>query len=407
MKKLLIIFLIAFNTFNSYSQINFEKGYFINDFNDKTDCLIKNVEWKNNPSTFEYKLSEDSELQTANIQNVKEFGVSNFKFQRFSIKIDQSSNKLGDLNYEADTKFVEETLYLKVLIEGNANLYLYEDGSLRRYFYSIDGSEVEPLVYKRYLIHGNSKIGENKGFQQQLWNDLKCKDINLNEIKNVDYTQKDLLKFFTKYNNCVGSTVNVFEKKEKRDLFNLNIRMGINVSSLEIYRKGGLTYRGNFDYGNQTSFRPGIEFEYILPFNKNKWSVVFEPSYQQFEGLYESTELTVPRYEYISVDYAVIDLLIGIRHYFFLNDKSKIFITGAYVAGLNMKSDNLRYQRTYEGEKGVDFDNRYNPNLGLGFSYNRLSLEFKYNFSTSIIDKYFLWSSAYDSFSVIVGYNIL
>ena len=58
MKKLLVVFLIAFNIFNSYSQIKFEKGYFINNYNDKTDCLIKNIDWKSDLSSGLRKLAD-------------------------------------------------------------------------------------------------------------------------------------------------------------------------------------------------------------------------------------------------------------------------------------------------------------------------------------------------------------
>ena len=43
---------------NCCAQISFEKGYYIDNSNQKVDCLIKNVDWKNNPTSFEYKLSD-------------------------------------------------------------------------------------------------------------------------------------------------------------------------------------------------------------------------------------------------------------------------------------------------------------------------------------------------------------
>ena len=46
---------------NCFAQISFEKGYFINNANQKTNCLIKNQDWKDNPTEFEYKLDENSE----------------------------------------------------------------------------------------------------------------------------------------------------------------------------------------------------------------------------------------------------------------------------------------------------------------------------------------------------------
>ena len=70
----LLLIILAFGI-NGYSQIIFEKGYLINNSNEKIECLIKNNDWKNNPETFEYKLSENSEPAIADVKSAKEFGI--------------------------------------------------------------------------------------------------------------------------------------------------------------------------------------------------------------------------------------------------------------------------------------------------------------------------------------------
>lgn len=72
MKKQLSV-LVAFTFFSqcSYSQIVFEDGYFINESDQKINCLIKNVDWKNNPNEFEYRVSLADAVQKADIQSVK------------------------------------------------------------------------------------------------------------------------------------------------------------------------------------------------------------------------------------------------------------------------------------------------------------------------------------------------
>ena len=77
MKKQLLFLLITILSFNCYSQISFEKGYYIDNSNQKTNCLIKNIDWKNNPTQFEYKLSENSESKKKTIESIKEFGINN------------------------------------------------------------------------------------------------------------------------------------------------------------------------------------------------------------------------------------------------------------------------------------------------------------------------------------------
>lgn len=127
MKKLATIAaLITIIYIHSFSQIVFENGYFINESDQKINCLIRNVEWMNNPTSFQYKLSREDSVQKADTKTVKEFSIiGESKFIRATVKIDKSSNILEKLSSDRNPVFVEETLFLKLLVEGNASL----DGS--------------------------------------------------------------------------------------------------------------------------------------------------------------------------------------------------------------------------------------------------------------------------------------
>ena len=55
-KLLFLVFVLLHN--HSFSQINFESGYFINNDGERIDCWIKNVGWGSNPNSFTYRLQE-------------------------------------------------------------------------------------------------------------------------------------------------------------------------------------------------------------------------------------------------------------------------------------------------------------------------------------------------------------
>lgn len=406
MKKLLTLVIAIIFSINSYSQVNFEKGYFIDNGDQRTDCFIKNADWKNNPTEFKYKLNENSEQQTGTIQTIKEFGVSNFIYRRYLVQIDKSSNHVTDLTTEKNPEFVKETVFLKALVKGNSNLYAYETGNIKRFFFNTGNTDIQQLIYKKYLMdNGRNEIGENVLYKQQLLNSLNCDDVTTNDIKNVDYTEKSLTKLFIKENKCNNPDYEVTVKKEKRDLFNLRIKMGVNFSSLTVIKYGPYI-KADLDYGSKINFRPGFEAEYILPFNKNKWSFALESYYQNFKDN-EPDNLSETTFEFANVEYSAIDISFGIRHYFFLNDNSKIFLTGSYVAGIPLNKQ-FSYKIQYQVEETKELDLRFNPAVGLGFDYNdKMSLEFKYNFSTTILDKYAFWTSEYDTFSIVLGYNLL
>lgn len=394
MKKQLLFLLTIILSFNCHSQISFEKGYYIDNTNQRVDCLIKNIDWKNNPIEFEYKLSEVSETKEMTIKSIKEFGIDKVsKYIRATLKIDRSSEILDNLSNNKNPIFKEEELFLEVLIEGKANLYLFRDGDLERYFYSKENSAIEQLIFKSYKI-SNNKIGKNNRFKNQLWNNLKCPDFKKSKFEYLDYQKNDLVDFFVEYNKCKGGKITNYEEKQKKDLFNLNIRPGFNSYSLSI--QNNISSSRNTDFGNEFGFRFGIEAEFIMPFNKNKWSLIIEPNYQYFKSEKEMTDQTV------IADYKSIEVPVGIRHYFFVNENSKIFINGSFIIGL---SSNLEI----DFSSGTDLESTTRNNLAFGIGYKhseKYSLELRYQESSEFLRNYISWSSDYKSFSVIFGYSL-
>ena len=395
MKNLLLLFFGIILTINCYSQISFEKGYYINNSDEKVECLIKNIDWKNNPIDFKYKFSENDTKKTASINSVKEFGIYNTsKYIRKTVDIDRSSKKINDLSTVKNPIFNEEELFLKVLVEGSADLFLYADGSLKRYFYNKKNSTIEQLVFKSYKTPDN-EIGTNNQYKGQLWNNLKCPTFKISQIKNIAYKKNELIDFFVEYNKCNNQEFVNYEEKQKKDLFNLNIRPGVNNSSLSLQQSTFLSSR-NIDFGSELSFRLGIEAEFIMPFNKNKWAVLIEPTYQYFKSEKEVASRKV------KADYKSIEIPVGVRHYFFLNSNSKIFINGSFIFDLSQNSK-------IEFDPGSDLEIKTRNNLafGLGYKHNdTYSLEFRYQTNREIISEYVYWNSKYNTVSVIFGYSL-
>lgn len=395
-KQLLIIFLTSLCS-NGFAQILFEKGYFIDNAGHRTECLIKNKDWKNNPTKFDYKLFENSELMTASMDSVQEFGILNTsRYKRFRVKIDRSSEGLKKAT-SRNPEFMEETLYLKFLVEGEANLYVYEDGNLKRYFFTIDDSAVEQLIYRTYRTTDN-ELAKNDAFRQQLWNNLKCDGISLADAENTDYVANDLIKFFAKYNSCkTPNTVNV-TKKQSKEWLHVTIRPGLNWSSLTITNDQSDV--NNADFGSKLGFRLGSEFEFILPYNKGKWAILVEPTYQYFNAKVELTAQTV------SVNYKSIELPLGVRHYFFIKEsESKIFINASYVLDFDINS-----KVDYETRPDLDIKTSTITNLTFGIGYSiksRYSTEIRYGLNRNILGDYTFWGSEFNTLSFILGYRVL
>jgi len=392
MKNQILLFLILFVCINGYSQIRFEKGYFITDDDQKIECLIRNVDWWYNPTRFDYKLTDTSQVQTADIGFVKEFGINNVsKYVRAHVKMDRSSEQIAKMDTIRSPVFHEETLFLKILVYGEAKLFVYRERGLERFFYQTPDSDINQLIYKPFLI-SKRRIGYNNRFRQQLLVDLLCHDILMDDIVDLNYGKKDLVSLFIDYNTCRDSDYINFDETRKKDLINLTLRLGVNRSSLAVY--DAVINSKYVEFDPLLSFRLGLEAEFILPFHKNKWAVIFEPTFQSFK-----TQKEINNRIFVS-DYKSIELPAGIRHYFYFTERSKVFINASFIWDVSMNST-LQFG-TWSTREISTFENYA---LGLGYKYNDFSIEFRYHTPRDFMEKYLGWYSEYKTVSLILGYS--
>lgn len=406
MKKiaLIIVFVICNQIF---SQINFEKGYFINNSNEKVECLIKNTDWNNSPTFFEYKLNNSDEVKKGNIKDITVFEIYNqVKYVRSTVKIDKSSSRVSELSTVRNPVFVEEELYLRELVTNGLKLFMYKDGEITRFFYQQNNEEVSQLVYKPYLVDG--KMAFNKYYINQLRKLLVCNSLKKESIEKVDYKEDQLIDIFTKYNQCINPSYVETKREGNKGRLNINIRPRINISSLTSINELAKTYT---DFGTKMSFGIGSEFEYLLPYNKNKFGAFVELNYYTYKN-----EVTVDAPSYVgnklvsSVDYKSIDLPIGIRYYSFINDKSKVFFNLAYIFAFESNFDSKLEQKRIDGSiiNSLKTNNLSNYTIGTGYNYNnKYGVEIRYFFESNITTSYSFQVTNLNNISIILSYNIL
>jgi hypothetical protein len=389
------LFLLFFTTFciECFAQISFEQGYIIFDSGETVECLIKNLDWKNNPTEFEYKLSQDSNPQNASMATVREFGITGAsRYVRRIVKIDRASKQLNQMSSTRAPVFEEEQLFLKVLVEGNADLFMYEHGELLRFFYNVDTSRIQQLVYKQYRTSDRA-IHENNQYRQELLNSLKCQEITSKDTENVKYKRKDLINMFIKYNECIDSEYVNYSAGSNSSSFNLKVKPGFIIATLTV--DDLLSERRDIEFKNEIGLRFGVELEIVLPFNHNKWALILEPTYQHYkqesEKKYQNTN--------IKVNYNSIELAVGLRYYSILSTRSKLFYNLMVVLDLPFSSSmytNLPLQTSST------------LGFGIGYNYkNKYSVEFRYQTSRDIFIGYRNIRSSFRGLSANFGYVIL
>lgn len=394
MKKQLLLFLVAILSLGSYAQADFEKGYYIDNANNKIECLIRSIDWNSNPTLFYYRISDNDRIETILMENAMEFGIYGVtKYVRKTVNIDRSSENKLEMSYERNPIFQQETLFLKVLVEGGANLYEYADDKLLRYFYNKKDTDIQQIIFKSYMTK-DEVVATNKEYKQQLWMDLKCPKFTLKRFEYLDYNADKLARLFEDYNKCHGETAINYNKLENRQTFNLNIRPGLNSSSLNLNH--GSINIGNASFDSQMNFRFGVEAEFVVPLKKNKLSFMIEPTFQYF-----SKSESKLKHEKVSVDYKSIEMAFGVRYYFTLSEQSAIFANGSFIVDL---------------PSGAGFDLEFNPDLelrtslnfglGIGYKYDRYSLEVRYHTNRNFVGLETNWETEYQTTSVILGYKL-
>lgn len=415
MKKILLIILLFCYSF-SFAQISFEKGYFITNEGKRTECFIKNLDWKNNPKDFKYKTElTDTEFKTENVTTVQEFGIDNEStFKRFKIKIDRSSNDVKEMTNDRNPVWREEVLFLKILVKGDATLYSYADEDINRYFYETKTIPTEQLIYLKYIQADNNegalKTNENNEYKQQLFKNVKSDNITENDIRKLNYKKSDLVKYFLKYNNITSDPGKKESKETSQSHFFIKITPGLSFASLSATNNVNSEFNVQLD--NKIIFKIGAEAEYILPYNRNKWSIFINPSYQKYQ---DKKDYNVPSafiaspdiQKNIEVSYSSIQVPVGIRHYMFLNQKSKIFINASYSLDVSSTTD-INYTNKTGTSNTANFSGNLGKNLAFGLGYNfknKLSAEVRLNTKKELVN-YIYYSAKYSAVDLIFAYTI-
>lgn len=401
MKNLLVLLFTCCISFFSFAQINFEPGYFIDNNGQKTECLIKNTDWKNNPESFEYKLSQDDDIQNADIKNISEFSINNtLKFIRTKVEIDRSSDRLSNLSRDRAPDFSEELVFLKVLVEGKFSLYAFEDAFIRRFFYKVEGGKIEQLIYKKYEKAGNT-YAENNRYRQQLWTDIKCESTRQGDVKGIDYKLKDLTRHFIKINSCVDSAYISYVNDKGKGKFNVNVRARLNRNEFQSINDGVF---GDVSFDDKLGYGFGVELEYIFPFNKNKWALAVEPTFSSYTAEDERDNETVVGGKLLtSVEFTQLEVAVKIRHYLFINKTNKLFVNASYILD-NTIDSSIKFTRA-DGTGIVEQEIYPKSGFGIGLGFKTLdkfSAELRYR-NSDVLDTVL---TNYSAFSVVLGYTL-
>lgn len=377
------------------AQVRFEQGFIVDESGQRKDCFIRNIEWANNPGSFQYTLTENGEVLKGSLADVREFGIGQeLWYIRATVQVDRSSDRVSNLSVSQEPEYSEETHFLQVLADGSKRLYSFQDGDLRRYFMQTAAGEIVPLVWKRYL--DGTRVAQNPKFRLQLMDSLTCASITQDQILKTAYTGKNLQKLFHQYNTCMGGKAIVYGRKTNTGGdYNLSVRAGLAATNVKL--NYGAYSNTNHEFDSKFTARFGVEMEYVMPILRNKWAVIFEPGVLFYKNEEEYRTNQIAR-----INYTSLELPVGIRYYLYLSERNKLFLNGVFNPGFAINSTKFF---TSTGEVEV----KPEPNLSLGGGLQvagRFSVELRHNLNRSLSSKYVSWDSKFGSTALMLGYKL-
>lgn len=406
--KQIITILAIFLSNLIFSQKLYVQGYFVKNGGEKTECLIDYKDWESSPKEIYYKLTNDGMILKMDIDSISLFELPGYvKYICKEVKIDRSSEDISNLSSEKNPVWLTEKLALKVLTEGKVSLYMYRNSDISRFFYGINDSIIRQLVYKSYQTtnaNGTSFVGTNNNFRQQLFADVNNPTYKY-DLSKLNYEEKELKTYFEQYNaQFVTTSSTTIKQKIKRDSFKAAAIVGINLSRLNVINVTDSRY--NKDFGSIISPMFGAEFEFTLPFFNNKWSFIVQPIYNSKISAKLQKE-SDPHGQQIDSEYSYqgIDIPLGVRYRYSVNNKLKISAT-AYLTNGMLSWSNTSI-RVYHTNFDVSSVSSQIFGIGIGADYNNLGVELKYTGGQNFLKQYTVWYSEFNVFSLGLKYRLV
>ncbi len=392
--KPLFILLILFTTPALIGQIEFEEGYFINNMGEKLEGYINNADWTTHPKKIDFKTSLDAKAQTYFVADIQEFALDGgLKYKRFTVDIDQSLRASLESSTNPQPIFERDQVMLQVLVEGTANLYVFVESGRDIFFIETEPGGIQQLIYKKYQSENGGKR-TNYEYRRQLSEALSCEDIGFGRIRNLPYSRTALVELLVDYHECKGGEPVLYKKTKKKGKGNVSLMAGIDLVNLTYTRGGFNTTPISQKLDAAMGQRVGLAGEFILPTNNNRWSIFAELSFLNLQMDQET-----PRGVF-NIDYKSLEIAIGVRHNFFLNEKNRIYLNAALAAHSPLSST---FEIVDSTTPQVDNSNTFVGGLGYRWA-EKIGLEVRFSLERDLLNQNSVESTKMYTTTVVGSY---
>lgn len=380
------------------AQIEYEPGYYLNSSGEKVVGQIGNELWGKAPEEITF-VNEQGEETVISRADMSEFSIDGkVKFLRAMVPIDTSTNMLNVLSEMIEPLFDTQSVFLLVHIEGNVMLaeYLWE-GHPRYFLSTDDGNSFIPLIYKKYRLitydeNGGEKIQirENIMFKNQLLEHLSQSGVGFEEVANLEYSRRDLLKLIAEVNGdqsidySMGSFLS--ERVEIAGRLELT-RWNLKVVESPYTVNTGYTLGGSV----------GTSFLIKFPFERVTLGLNFAPSLRFQNKTSDSTEFRQYKIRYLSLEFPISGRLM-----YSFSPSTRVFAGVGYTWVFHPTKSSLQFEDGFGVmlNSSILSDNFFGE-LGCSF-LDKYSLHFLYQKRNPMVKN--LWQ--FDMTSLVFGMRL-
>lgn len=399
----LLIFLAA--QFFLQAQDRFKAGSIWWTQTEVSEVEILDEDWVNTPFQIQYKQA-DQEAASINLIAFEGFQIGDeIKMKKFKVAIEQSSNITAQLSESKEPSFVEKTVFLSYVLEGEISLLEYVEDNRRQFYLQLGNANPQPLIYKRYSPRG-AATGENKSFQDSLFKYLSAANLSQKEFFYLNYNRDQLKALMIKYHKRLALDFQNYDRKGNKSRFHFGLKASFRYQQMSVLNPTIPVRPIDYTTGIESSYTIGLSLEWVIPVNNGRWSVLAEASYYELDDRY--AEIRFPgsvnerEVEYLT-NFKNLEVPVLIRRYWFLSGNHRLFMNLGLLNDIPLNST-----YTYPGpQDALDLSYSLSPLFGMGYQYRNISIELRGNYYRSFLNIYRNWRGEYNSLSLCLNYNLL
>ncbi|WP_168797483.1 outer membrane beta-barrel protein [Neolewinella litorea] len=381
-----------------FAQSEYLPGYIVLRDGERREVEILDRDWVDNPRQFRYR-EDDREVRIGDLTRVREFGYAEggLRYLRAVVDIDQSSERMDRLSESSEPVFVTDTVFLEFLVDGEADLFYFESGEMKRFFYRQGEDKLAPLINRSFLENGFRV--ERPTFRGQLRSAINCSTPEVT-LRKIAYRRADLVDYFVDYNSCRGASYRVDLRPTNPNRFRVRLRPGVEYYAGPVLFDNGFGGHSRSMLVGTVGPRFGIEVEHILPYANERWALFVEVYYHSLRS-----EVQQENTRNATVNLRSVNVPLGFRRYLHLSPaKSFFFETGG---GFQFPWDSFLSQRTATRVRGYEVSWNFGLFAGAGMNVGRrFSLQFRYLHNSDLLQTYITNSTKLRGYTLVGAYRL-